>query len=586
MQKVVSTAAIVIAGMLAAACGRPADRQTGKDGIVGTSGRAAGGSMSVAPALEGAEPPVFVSRDREGQRLWSLTRQFYQKRGGAPAWIENRKPRPQMDALIKVLERTDREGLDPALYNAPFLRARRVEAGRGFLSMKGFNESEAANLDVWLSYLYLQYASDLTSGVGSLSHADSAWKIRDKKADVLAQLEQALERNQVAESLDQMTPRHVQYTALRDALAKYRELEQHGGWPLLPVQLKLKPGQQHAAVPLLARRLAVTGDYTGPPREQETVYGADLQEAVKRFQRRHGLEPDGVLSAATVAQMNVPVAQRVQQLALNLERWRWLPVDLGERYILVNVPEYRLEVWDHGQVPLSMRVVVGKKDTPTPIFNDDMTHVVFAPYWNVPPDIVKNETVPQALRDPAFLARTNMEVLDKSGNPVDPASIDSANIGDYRFRQRPGASNSLGLVKFMFPNQFNVYLHDTPADSLFARATRSFSHGCVRVEQPDKLAQYVLADQPSWTVERINDAMHGGQEKTVKLSRPLPVYLGYWTARISADGILQFRNDLYGVDARQSAMLSQALARLKTTAAAAGAAAQAQAATPPKGRKG
>jgi murein L,D-transpeptidase YcbB/YkuD len=383
-----------------------------------------------------------------------------------------------------------------------------------------------------------------------------------------------------------MTPRHVQYTALRDALAKYRELEQHGGWPLLPVQLKLKPGQQHAAVPLLARRLAVTGDYTGPPREQETVYGADLQEAVKRFQRRHGLEPDGVLSAATVAQMNVPVAQRVQQLALNLERWRWLPVDLGERYILVNVPEYRLEVWDHGQVPLSMRVVVGKKDTPTPIFNDDMTHVVFAPYWNVPPDIVKNETVPQALRDPAFLARTNMEVLDNIGNPVDPASIDSANIGEYRFRQRPGASNSLGLVKFMVPNQFNVYLHDTPADSLFARATRSFSHGCVRVEQPDKLAQYVLADQPSWTVERINDAMHGGQEKTVKLSRPLPVYLGYWTARISADGILQFRNDLYGVDARQSAMLSQALARLKTTAAAAGAAAEAQTAAPPKGKKG
>jgi murein L,D-transpeptidase YcbB/YkuD len=586
MQKAQSAAAIVLAGLLAAGCEPTGGSRAERDGAVGTSGRSADGSMSVAPALAGAEPPVFVSRDREGQRLWGLTRQFYQKRGGAPAWIENRRPRPQMDALIEVLQRTDREGLDPALYNAAILSARRVEAGRGFLTMKGFNEGEAANLDVWLTYLYLQYASDVTNGVANLAHADPAWKIRGKAADPLKQLEQALQQGAIAESLGRMTPRHAQYTGLRETLVKYRELEQRGGWPQLPVQLKLKPGQPHAAVPLLARRLAVTGDYGGTPREQDTLYGPELQEAVKRFQRRHGLEPDGVISAATIARMNVPVSQRIQQLALNLERWRWLPADLGERYILVNIPEYRLEVWDHGQVPLSMRVVVGKKDTPTPIFADDMTHVVFAPYWNVPPDIVKNETVPQALRDPAFLVRTNMEVLDKSGNPVDPASIDGSDIGEYRFRQRPGASNSLGLVKFMFPNQFNVYLHDTPADSLFARATRSLSHGCVRVEQPEKLAQYVLADQPSWPVDRIREAMHGGQETTVKLSRALPVYLGYWTARIAADGILQFRDDLYGVDGRQSALLSQALEKQKSRASAAGAAAEARAATPSKVKKG
>jgi murein L,D-transpeptidase YcbB/YkuD len=232
-----------------------------------------------------------------------------------------------------------------------------------------------------------------------------------------------------------------------------------------------------------------------------------------------------------------------------------------------------------------MRVVVGKKDTPTPIFSDEMTYVVFAPYWNVPPDIVKNETVPHALKDPAFLDRTNMEVLDKSGNTVDPASIDMANVGAYRFRQRPGSSNSLGLVKFMFPNQFNVYLHDTPAESLFARATRSFSHGCVRLEQPDKLAQYVLGDQPSWTPERIDQAMHAGQETSAKLSAPLPVYLGYWTARVSADGILQFRDDLYGVDGRQTSMLAAEMAKLKTRAAAAAAAAEAQAAAPARSRK-
>jgi murein L,D-transpeptidase YcbB/YkuD len=265
--------------------------------------------------------------------------------------------------------------------------------------------------------------------------------------------------------------------------------------------------------------------------------------------------------------MNVPAEERVRQIALNLERWRWLPRDLGERHILVNVPEYRLEVWDHDQVPLSMRVVVGKKDTPTPIFADDMTYVVFSPYWNVPADIAKNETVPSALRDPAFLQRTNMEVLDRNGNPVEPSEIDLENVGEYRFRQRPGSANSLGLVKFVFPNSFNVYLHDTPSDSLFARATRSFSHGCVRVEQPEKLAQYVLGDQPEWTAERISEAMHAGEERTVKLSRPLPVYLGYWTARMSADGILQLRDDLYGIDGRQMTLLAATIEKLKIRAA-------------------
>jgi murein L,D-transpeptidase YcbB/YkuD len=337
----------------------------------------------------------------------------------------------------------------------------------------------------------------------------------------------------------------------------------------VPADLKLKPGQRHPHAAAVAKRLGASGDYSGTIDDQNPEYGPDLQEAVKRFQRRHGLEPDAVVGRAVVAQMNVPVEARVAEIALNLERWRWLPRELGDRHILVNIPEYRLEVWEGAEVPLTMRVVVGKKDTPTPIFADDMTHVVFSPYWNVPPDIVKNETVPSALRDPAFLQRTNMEVLDKSGKIVDASSIDLEDVGEYRFRQRPGSSNSLGLVKFMFPNQFNVYLHDTPADSLFARATRSFSHGCVRVEQPEQLAQYVLRDQPDWTAARISEAMQAGTEKHVKLKEPLPVYLGYWTARVSADGIVQFRDDLYGIDARQQRLLTKAIEQLKAQAAAA-----------------
>jgi murein L,D-transpeptidase YcbB/YkuD len=559
---------VVVAAAIAVACGRNDKQRAGQPGAVGTSGRS---GVSVASALDGPRPS-FVTRDKEGIRLWDLTRQFYQKRENAPAWIENRKPRPQMDQLIDALQHADRQGLDPALYDAAGLAARRQEAGRGFLTMQGFDEHEAVALDARLTYLYLEYASDLANGLANLAHADPDWKIQGKKVEVLALLERSLNENRVGDSLAELTPSHAQYTTLRDALDTYRKIAQQGGWAPLPATLKLKPGQQNAAVPALARRLAVTGDFSGAVRDGDITYGPELQEGVKRFQRRHGLTDDGVVAATTIAQMNVPVERRIEQIALNLERWRWLPRDLGDRYVLVNIPEYRLEVWDHGKVPLTMRVVVGKKDTPTPIFNDDMTYLVFAPYWNVPPDIATKETIPSAIKDPAFLQRTNMEVLDRSGSVVDPSSIDPERAGEYRFRQRPGGSNSLGYVKFMFPNQFNVYLHDTPADSLFARAARSFSHGCVRVEQPEELAEYVLADQPEWTAEKIQEAMHGGQEKSVKLRGALPVYLGYWTARTSFDGILQFRDDLYGIDARQSALLTATEDKLKGTARAATAA--------------
>jgi L,D-transpeptidase YcbB len=550
--------AVIVAG-----CGTRMDAaQQQQTNAAGTTGTAS----PVARIVDAPAPPPFVGRDKHSQKLWALTKQFYETREEALIWTDRGKPRPQMDQLIDKLQHVDREGLDPALYNAPGLALKRAEADRGWIVKKGFEPDQAADLDVALTYLYLQYASDVTSGVGDLSHADPNWQIRAKKIDLLATLADAIDNNRVGQSLDGLLPQHRHYTALRDALAKYRQIQQQGGWPQVQSNLRLKPGQQSDAVVTLARRLAVTGDFAGTP-DGTTEYGPELQEAVKKFQRRHGLEPDAVIGPAVIAQMNVPVEQRIADIQLNLERWRWLPHDLGDRYVLVNVPEFRLEVWDQGKVPLAMKVVVGKKDTPTPIFNDDMTQVVFAPYWNLPTSIVQKETLPRAIRDPGFLQRMNIEVLDKGGHAVDPSTVDIDNPSAYRFRQRPGTSNSLGLVKFVFPNNFNVYLHDTPADSLFARTTRMFSHGCVRVEQPEDLARYVLADQPEWTPERIEEAMHAGQEHGVKLTRPLPVYLGYFTTRVSPDGLVQFRNDIYGIDAKQTSMLAKVIESQKAHAA-------------------
>jgi murein L,D-transpeptidase YcbB/YkuD len=512
--------------------------------------------------------PAYVTADAEGTRLWKLTRAFYERRDHSPAWIDGQSPRPQMDAVLRAIRAADREGLDPELYARTFLDGRREEASKGFLTKKGFEPGEAGRLDVLLTYTYLKYASDLADGVADLAHADRTWQIRPEKFDPLATLEKALAEDRVEQSLAGLMPDAPPYRALRDALADYRKRAAAGPWPALPASLKLKPGQRGAQVAALADRLAASGDYAPRAGDRPTTYREDLQVAVKRFQSRHGLEPDAVVGPSVVAQLNVPIEQRIRQIELNLERWRWLPRDLGKRHILVNIPAYHLEVWDAGAVPLEMRVVVGRKDTPTPIFNDTMTYLVFSPYWNVPPDIAKNETLPAILKDPDFLHRNNMEIIDARGNVMDPGAVDLEEPELYRFRQRPGAANSLGLVKFMFPNQFNVYLHDTPADSLFERATRSFSHGCVRIEKPRELARYLLQDSPEWSGQAIEEAMHAAEEQHVKLRAPIPVYLGYWTATATNEGV-QFRSDVYGIDARQAARLDERLSRVKKAAIAA-----------------
>lgn len=513
--------------------------------------------------------PAYVTADAEGRKLWKLTQQFYERRQHAPAWIEGNDPRPEMGELIAAIQGARQEGLDPELYNVTLLEQRRQEARKGFLTKKGFNPADAGALDAWLTHLYMKYASDLADGLSDLAHADPHWKIKPEEFDPTSQLETALQSNTIGQSLSQLLPGSPQYHALRKSLDEFRAQAARGGWPALPAALRLKPGQRSARVGALARRLSASGDYSGPIPVGAAAYDAGLQAAVKRFQRRHGLSDDAVVGREVVAELNVPIEKRMAQVALNMERWRWLPRKLGDRHVLVNIPEYLLEIVEGDRVVLAMRVVVGRPDTPTPIFNDTMTYLVFSPYWNVPPEIAEGETLPEILKDPGFLARANMEVLDTEGTVIDPASIDLADPTQYRFRQRPGADNSLGLVKFMFPNQYNVYLHDTPAGSLFARVSRSFSHGCVRVEQPLALAQYVLRDQPEWTQDRMQEAMNAQEERTVKLRAPIPVYLGYWTARVAQDGVLQFRKDVYGIDGRQQALLSERLKRLRKSAAAA-----------------
>lgn len=510
--------------------------------------------------LGDASRPAFVTADTEGAALWTQTRQFYEQRAFKPVWIKDAKPRDQMEDLVEALQHVDEHGVDPELYSATLIRMRREEATRGFLTDPGFDPAEAGSLDIWLTYLYLKHAADAANGLSDMASADPRWRITPDTFDPLAHLTDAIEHNRVAEALAELQPQHREYTQLRDGLASYRKIASEGGWPVVPETLRLKPGQTHQGVAALANRLAVTGDYTGTA---PASYDPTLQDAVMRFQTRHGLAAAGLVGEETVAALNVPVDARIRQIELNMERWRWLPAELGDRYILVNVPEMRLRVHEGNTTALSMAVVVGTPQTPTPIFNDEMSYVVLSPYWNVPDSIAQGETLPGLMKDPNYLARNNMEIVDKDGKTVSPSDMDQSALDRYRFRQRPGKANSLGLVKFMFPNQYNVYLHDTPSHSLFARAGRAFSHGCVRVEEPMALAKYVLRDQAEWTTEAIDAAMHTGTEKSVPLTQPIPVYLGYWTAHVDEAGILHFLKDVYGIDADQRRRLTERMNRLK-----------------------
>jgi murein L,D-transpeptidase YcbB/YkuD len=264
------------------------------------------------------------------------------------------------------------------------------------------------------------------------------------------------------------------------------------------------------------------------------------------------------LQAALAREAQLP-SGRADVIRMNMERWRWAPRDLGDRYILINVPAYMLQVMEHDTPALAMRVIVGQPENQTPLFSDEMTYIVFSPYWNIPPEILREETLPRVARDPDFLRRNNIEVVGTSGEEeFDPTLIDWSNPDStrgLRFRQRPGADNALGLVKFIFPNHFNVYLHDTPGDRLFAKERRALSHGCIRVEDPIALARYVLRDQPAWTEARILSAMDAGREQTVKLEATLPVHIGYWTAWVEADGkTVTFTDDPYRIDPQHAAL--------------------------------
>ncbi|HEV7332922.1 MAG TPA: L,D-transpeptidase family protein [Flavisolibacter sp.] len=326
---------------------------------------------------------------------------------------------------------------------------------------------------------------------------------------------------------------HEPYRLLKEKLALYHGIVKNGGWPEIPAVKSLKKGDSSATVTLVKRRLQLSGDMAG--NDTSRIFNDTLEVAVRRFQQSMGYTPSGVINAQLVKDMNVPPRLRLEQILLNMERMRWMPTEPSGQLIMVNIPEFILHVYEGKQKAFTMNVVVGKEGHNTVSFTGDLSTIVFSPYWNIPPSIVKNEILPAMERNPGYLESQNMEQTGTEGGlPV--------------IRQRPGPKNSLGRVKFLFPNSFNIYFHDTPAKSLFNRDKRAYSHGCIRLAEPEKMAQYLLRNNPEWTPEKISAAMSSNKEQYVKLSEPIPVIITYYTAWVDETGLLNFREDIYEHD--------------------------------------
>jgi murein L,D-transpeptidase YcbB/YkuD len=496
--------------------------------------RAGGAGLRVSfPVDFGALHEVYAARDEE---LF---------------WVAGARSRARL--LLDRLRAAEREGLRPSDYKPEALAAE-LAAAR--------TPDELARVEVLMSGAYLRYAADLREGRLNPERLDATLSPDRPSVVPVAALRGAMNSGDLDRHLDRLVPATPMYRELRRLLREYRTLAAQGGWPVLAEGETLRPGMTGQRVAALRQRLHASQDITVYDSEPDR-FDAGLEQAVRRFQKRHGLTVDGLVGPNTYAALNVPVEARIRQIEVNMERWRWMPDELGERYVMVNLAGQQVELVDSGFTELRMRAVVGKPYRETPVFSDTMTYLDFNPTWTVPPTILEEDILPELRENPQYLAENDMTLY--AGWSADAPVLDASLIDwdrvnpkllPYRIVQAPGPENPLGRVKFMFPNRHHIYLHDTPSRHLFDRPVRAFSSGCIRVEDPAALASALLAGSDGWTPERVAEELADPEPNRVRLADPLPVHLTYSTVWIGEGGTVNFRPDVYGRDAR----LAEALA--------------------------
>jgi murein L,D-transpeptidase YcbB/YkuD len=508
-------------------------------------------AASIAGELGSLMSPEATSLQGVPIAMQELIQSFYARRAFRPAWgnAENAAE------LRRALADSAADGLDPADYELGLLtRLARELDGAATPVLR-------AQYDILHTEALLRLAYHLSFGKVDAESFDPQWNFGRTLAhrDVAQEIEEALAERDIYQRIEALKPSHRIYVGLKRELAHYRAAVGGALPAAIPAGPSLKPGASDPRVRLLRAHLAMSGDLAAAEASDTDVYDAPLEAAVRRFQARIGLESDGVVGAGTVAELNVPLADRIRQLRVNLDRGRVLLQDLPEKFVVVNIAGYTAYVVKGQDIVWSARVQVGKPYRKTPIFRSEINYLVFNPTWTVPPGIIARDILPAAKADPASIARKGLKVLDSAGREVNPASVDWSRYSSghipYTLRQDPGPNNALGRVKLMFPNSYFVYLHDTPSQALFDRAERAFSSGCVRVERALELAEIVLDNPQQWNAGSIGAVVAGGRLQNVTLKQKVPVLLVYWTAWVDAEGRMNFRRDLYGQDAKWAAAL-------------------------------
>ncbi|MDH3899835.1 MAG: L,D-transpeptidase family protein [Gammaproteobacteria bacterium] len=470
---------------------------------------------------------------------------LYQQRDYAPLWTNKYSIRQLLAAIRSI----GADGLDPADYHLAALERLQQQVS----SSAAPPPAQLAEYDLLLTDSLVRLGYHLMIGKVDPVELDQNWNM-DKTVgdlDTVLAMADAVSNGTVDQLIDSLRPQAPIYAQMKAALARYQRFAEEGGWQPLPDGPALKPGMSDPRITALRQRLAVTGEFTGTDR-QSSVYDEALEQAVRLFQRRHGLEDDGIIGKGTLQALNVPVEQRIDQLRVNLERARWILRDLPEDYVLVDIAGFHVRLVRDGNIVWETRAQVGKPYRKTPVFRSRITYMDVNPTWTVPPTILRKDVLPAIKRDPEYLQEKNMRVLDRQGSPVDPATIDwSIYPGTgfpYMVRQDPGPGNALGRVKFMFPNKHAVYLHDTPSKSLFNRTERAFSSGCIRIENPYDFAELLMDDPGTWSREDIQKVIETRETRSVTLPQPITVLLLYWTVDFDEDGTVVFRQDIYDRD--------------------------------------
>lgn len=525
---------------------------------LGAEGQAALRGIIQAGNLADLRWPDFSDYGKHVQR-------FYDSYGYGLPWVRGMEPTAQAKQAIALLLQAEQRGLAAEDYDGPRWSERLAKLKPATAQP---SEADALRFDAALTVCVMRYISDLHIGKVNPKHFDFGLDIETKKYDLPQFLkDDVVDAADVAAVLAQVEPPYPGYQRTIQALHRYLEIaKEYDGNPLASITKTIAPGDSYAEVPQLTRLLRLVGDLPADANvpADGTVYQGPLVEAVKSFQARLGRTADGRISAQTLTDLNVPLATRVRQMQLALERWRWLPLAYQKSPIVANIPEFRLRAYDENfNVAVTMDVVVGKAyGHETPIFSDTMEYVVFRPYWSVPYSIAKAEFLPKIVRDPDYLTKKGFEVVDSRQEVVGSGSVSSEVLEQLRagklfIRQMPGPKDSLGLVKFIFPNNYNIYFHDTPEQEFFAKSRRDFSHGCIRLGKPADLAVWVLRNNPGWDMEHVRAAMNGSTTQQVNLAHPIPVLIVYATVIVRDDGRVRFYDDIYGHDASLEKVLAK-----------------------------